>query len=48
MANSEGYIVNTSSDEATGTHLNLQGHSLDNIPIIDQVERNIESYIRER
>ena len=46
----KGYINSTFPTQFTGRHLNLPGHSIDNITvtILEKVRRNNESYRKER
>jgi hypothetical protein len=50
LADHRGYIVNKNTNQATGLHFNLPGHSLANlkITVIEQVKKRDEIYRKER
>ena len=50
LAEHRGYVVNKTTERATGAHFNLPGHSLSNmkITVLEQVKLKDESYRKER
>ena len=50
LAEHRGYVVNKTTERATGAHFNLPGHSLSDmkITVLEQVKFKDESYRKER